>query len=165
MRGKRQSIISIVFLALALLSYTLISGKDLKGRVVSIQDGDTVTLLQGNTTYKIRLNGIDCPEKKQAFGNVAKQFTANMVFGKQVKVQYTEKDRYGRYLGTVITADGKNLNKELLKAGLAWHYKQYSDSVVLAGLEDKARAAKIGLWSDPDSIPPWEFRQRKKEKS
>jgi len=86
-----------------------------------------------------------------------------MVFQKKVNVYYSSKDRYRRYLGTVMDREGKNLNRELLKAGLAWHYKHYSDDVILAGLESKARRAKLGLWADPGAIPPWEFREQARE--
>nr|MBP7205720.1 thermonuclease family protein [Candidatus Cloacimonadota bacterium] len=108
--------------------------------------------------------GVDCPEKGQAFGNVARQFTSDLAFNKAVKVKYTERDQYKRYLGTVYVGE-TNLNKELVRAGLAWHYKEYSDDPVMAALEIKARLKKKGLWSDPKPIAPWEFRRLKREKT
>lgn len=163
-RWNKKHIFSLVLLVAALVLIRFLSVKDINGKVVSIQDGDTITVLQGSSTYRIRLQGIDCPEKGQAFGNVARQFTSDLAFGKKVKVKYEERDQYKRYLGTVYVGD-RNLNKELLKAGLAWHYKEYSQDPVLAGLEIKARLDKKGLWSDPKAIPPWEFRRSKREKT
>ncbi len=163
-RLNKKSLLSLALVLVALLAIRLLSVKEIRGKVVSIQDGDTITVLQGGATYKVRLFAVDCPEKGQAFGNVAKQFTSDLVFGKTVKVKYEELDRYQRYLGTVYR-DELNLNRELVKAGLAWHYKQYSKDPVLAALEVKARLAKKGLWADPRAIPPWEFRRQSREKT
>jgi micrococcal nuclease len=93
-----------------------------EGKVVSVTDGDTIKVLKDGIQVKIRLAAIDCPEKKQPYGQKAKQFTADMVAGKIVKIWDTDVDRYGRIVGFVFVGD-KNLNKELLSAGLAWHYK------------------------------------------
>ncbi len=134
--------------------------KNISGRVVKVSDGDTFVVLQNKREYKIRLDGVDCPEAKQAYGNKAKQFTSLQIFGKQVKVSYSQKDQYGRYLGKVYYNGGKNLNNELLKAGLAWHYKHYNHDKILAGLETAARKKRVGLWADRHPIPPWEFRRR-----
>lgn len=131
------------------------------GKVVSISDGDTLTVLQGNTQYKIRLNGIDCPEKSQAYGTKAKEFTSDLVFGKVVTVNIKEKDRYGRYVADIILEDGTVLNSELVRNGFAWHYKQYSDDSSLAELEDAAKSQGVGLWADNSPTPPWEFRKEK----
>ena len=149
----RFRFIPFIMLLLLLGSCNQASSDLIVGKVVSIQDGDTVTVLMNGATYRIRLDGIDCPEKKQAFGNVAKQFTSEQVFGRQVKVKWYEKDRYDRYLGTVFTPEGKNLNQELLKAGLAWHFKKYNKSPRLASLEEIAKREEKGLWSDKQAIP------------
>ncbi len=159
----KKLILSAILVVVSFAVYNFLSGKEIRGQVVSIQDGDTITVLAGKTSYRIRLDGIDCPEKNQAFGNVARQFTSELAFGKQVKVTYEDKDRYGRYLGTVRLPDGRNLNRELLKAGLAWQYKD-DESPVLATLEFQARQARKGLWADKNPIPPWEFRRRQREK-
>jgi endonuclease YncB( thermonuclease family) len=141
-------------------------GQDLFGKVVGITDGDTVKLLKGNnTTVKIRVANIDCPERKQPFSTKAKQFTSDAIFSKTVKVQVLKKDRYGRLVANIIYNDSLNLSEELLKVGLAWHYKKYSKDKFLQKLEDKARLHKIGLWSDPNAIAPWEYRSKKKSKS
>jgi len=96
-----------------------------------------------------------------AHGKKAKQFTASMVAGKIVKVWETDTDRYGRSVGFVVVGD-KNLNKELLSAGLAWHYKKYSRDPALAKLEFEARSQKRGLWAEPDPVTPWEWRREKR---
>lgn len=133
------------------------------GKVIGISDGDTITVLINETPIKIRLYGIDCPERGQEFGQKAKRFASDMVFGKTVMIKPTDKDRYGRTVAWVYV-EGKSLNEELVKAGLAWHYKKYSSDIKLSDAELKARNKKIGLWSNPHSIPPWEYRRLKRSK-
>lgn len=135
---------------------------DFSGRVVSVSDGDTITVLHDGSGERIRLNGIDCPEKAQPFGKKAKQFTSTMVFGKEVMVQAKDTDRYGRTVADVILPDGRNLNRELVTAGMAWWYGKYSKDESLGQLEQKAREARRGLWADPHPTPPWEWRKRNK---
>jgi len=151
-----------ILIVLMLLSSSFALARTLSGKVVSVKDGDTIHILMNRTTYKIRLDGIDCPEKNQAFGTQAKAFTSNMVFGKVVRVETQGQDRYGRWLGKVYTSDGRSLNLALLRAGLAWHYKQYNKDKKLAKLENEARAKGLGLWSQKRPTPPWEFRHKKK---
>jgi endonuclease YncB( thermonuclease family) len=151
------------FVFFILLYIGFLGGKSISGLVTAVKDGDTIVVLKNKTTYTIRLDGIDCPEKKQAFGQKAKQFVSGRVFGKIVRVDYTQKDRYQRYLGTVYYDKGKCLNQELLKAGLAWHYKQYNKDRYLANLEQAARSKRLGLWQDKHPIPPWEFRRIKRK--
>jgi len=104
---------------------------------------------------RVRLWGIDCPESRQAFGTRAKQFTSQLAFGREVKVVVRDTDRYGRTVGEVILPDGRSLNHELVRAGLAWWYRQYAaNDRTLENLEREARAAKRGLWVEADPIPP-----------
>lgn len=132
------------------------------GRVVAVADGDTFTLLvNGKRQLKIRLHGIDCPEKKQDFGQVAKDFTSKQVFGKTVTVKPTDTDRYGRTIAIVLLADQISLNELLLKNGLAWHYLQYDKNPNWNKLEQSARKKKIGLWRQPNAVAPWTFRHNK----
>jgi micrococcal nuclease len=134
---------------------------DFQAKAIHIADGDTITVLtESKRQIKIRLNGIDCPEKAQAYGNKAKQFTKDLVAGKVVTVQAYGQDKYGRTIGDVILEDGRNLNQELVKAGYAWWFFKYSDDEQLGILEVKAKVAKVGLWVDKDPIPPWIFRHR-----
>ena len=134
------------------------------GRVVAIADGDTVTVLDATQTqHKVRLAGIDAPEKHQAYGNVSRQHLASAVFGRTVTVDWTKRDRYGREIGKILV-DGADANLGQIEAGLAWHYKKYEreqspkDRAAYAAAEQAARAARRGLWQDPDPIAPWVFR-------
>jgi endonuclease YncB( thermonuclease family) len=128
------------------------------GQVVGVTDGDTITVLDSSKTqHKIRLNGIDAPESSQAFGARAKQALSDKVFGKQVRVDWKERDRYDRILGDVYV-DDRHINVDMVQEGWAWHFKKYSSDENLAGTEVAARVARRGLWTDPNPVPPWEFR-------
>ena len=110
---------------------------------------------------RIRLSGIDCPEKGQAYGNRAKQAASALVFGKEVILQTHGQDKYGRTLADVFLPDGTNVNHTLVKDGWCWWYRKYAPGdTVLEGLEKEAREAKKGLWADPQPVPPWEWRKR-----
>lgn len=142
------------------------SADTLTGRVVGVTDGDTITVLDAaNNQHKIRLSGIDCPEKNQPYGQAAKQSLSDQVFDRQVSVESDKRDRYGRVVGKVL-ADGRDANLEQLRRGLAWHYKKYEneqpldDRLVYRAEEEGARAARRGLWADPAPIAPWDWRKR-----
>ena len=156
-----------------LLSFLLIfsvctanASKILQGKVVSVADGDTITVLDAEKTqHKIRLQGIDAPEKAQAFGAKSKQALYEMVHGKTVQVSFEKSDKYGRILGKVLL-DGQDICHQQIKAGLAWHYKKYQNQQPLAdrdaysASETAAKNEKLGLWSDPRPVAPWDFRKR-----
>ena len=154
----------LFLLSLLLLSLSLFSA-EIKGKVVAVTDGDTITVLdemdKGN--FKIRLNKIDAPEKKQAFGNKAKQYLSSLIFGKQVSVRFKEIDRYGRISG-VIYCDGVEINLVMVQNGYAWHYSYYDKTPAYIQAEKQARADKKGLWADPNPINPYEFRKMKKKR-
>ena len=133
------------------------------GIVTSVSDGDTLTIKEGNLPIKIRLNGIDCPEKQQAFGDKARKFTADACFGKMIRAEVYDVDQYGRMVSNVILADGNSLNSQLVAYGLAWQYAEYSSDINLAALERQARDMRIGLWIDTAPIPPWDFRKQIKD--
>lgn len=139
------------------ISTTVPAANVIKGKVVGVTDGDTLTVLDGSEPRKIRLEGIDAPESHQDFGTQAKKALSEKVFGKTVRVEWRANDKYGRALGHVFV-DGHWINKDLAQEGWAWHYRQYSKSPVLAEAESKARAGHVGLWSAEDPTPPWEFR-------
>jgi micrococcal nuclease len=134
------------------------------GKVIGIKDGDTFEVLYDNQPERVRLAEIDCPEKAQAFGTKAKQYASDLCFGKTVTVTNTGRDRYGRIVGSVVTEEGVNVNEELVKAGFAWHYKQYSDSEILDEYEQQARVQKIGLWSAKRPVAPWDYRRNKRNR-
>jgi len=152
----------ILFAFILCLHISTAFAADFTGKVVGITDGDTIKVMHNGRAEKIRLNGIDCPEKGQPFGTKAKEFTSEMVFGKTVTVHVTDTDRYGRTVADVILTDGRILNRELVAAGLAWWYKRYSQDKSLGQLEADARAARRGLWADPEPVPPWCWRMRQK---
>jgi endonuclease YncB( thermonuclease family) len=129
---------------------------------VGVSDGDTISVMHNGKAVTVRLQGIDCPEKQQAYGARAKQFTSQHVFGQVVTVLVSGTDRYGRTLGEVILSDGMNLNRTLVEEGLAWWYRQYSVDDALRQLEEEARAAQRGLWADHNPVAPWEFRKAAK---
>lgn len=154
---------------LVALLFTAPSGADtLQGRVVAVTDGDTVKVLDAsNTQWKIRLMGIDAPEKKQAFGTRSKSNLSDLVFGKTVTVEYSKKDKYGRTVGKILV-NGVDANLEQVKAGMAWHYKKYAkeqlveDRETYAQADEQARAGQRGLWREADPVPPWDWRKSKK---
>lgn len=138
---------------------------EITGEVTAVSDGDTIKVLSSNTIYKIRLTGIDCPEKSQDFGMKAKQFTSNLAFGKTVRVNFQKRDRYGRILGTVFLPDGTNLNEAILANGYAWWYQKYSPADgKLSQLEAKAKGNNEGLWSQPNPQAPWNYRKSKRHR-
>jgi micrococcal nuclease len=130
------------------------------GKVVGVHDGDTITVLTDRTPVKVRLFGIDRPETGQDFGSRAKLATSELAFGKVVTVVPRHKDRYGRTVAEVVLPDGRILNHELVRRGLAWWYRKYApNDASLARLEAESRTAKLGLWSIPDPTPPWTWRR------
>ncbi|MBC7748916.1 MAG: thermonuclease family protein [Methylotenera sp.] len=150
-----------VAVAVALFMAVFVNAQTFTGTVVKVKDGDTVVILDSlKTMHTIRLAGVDAPEKTQDFGVVAKQFVSDAIFAKVVKTKVITTDRYGRSIGWIYY-DGKNIAEELLKAGLAWHYKQYDKQQYLQDLEDKARENKVGLWILPNPIYPSLYRKDK----
>jgi micrococcal nuclease len=156
------------FLAVVAASAVLvahIAAQTFTGRVVGVADGDTVTVLVEHAggrkeQVKVRLHGIDAPEAKQAFGSRSKESLSDLVAGKTVTVQQTDKDRYGRVVAVLLVA-GKNVNIEQVRLGMAWWYRQYAKTdKQLEQAEAEARRAKRGLWVDPSPVPPWEFRRQ-----
>jgi endonuclease YncB( thermonuclease family) len=130
----------------------------LEGRVVGVHDGDTVTLLMaGNRQVKVRLAQIDAPESDQAFGQRSKQSLSDLVFNKTIRVEKETIDKYGRTVGTLLV-DGIDANREQIKRGMAWAYRKYLRDPSLLQVEEEARRAKVGLWSEPNPMPPWEYR-------
>ncbi|WP_416438005.1 thermonuclease family protein [Phnomibacter sp. MR] len=130
-------------------------------KVIGIKDGDTFVLLIDGKEQIVRLAHIDCPEKKQPFGNNAKQFASDLCFGMNVTLIHNNKyDRNKRLISEIILLDGTNVNQELVRNGLAWHFKKYSDSKVYVQLEIEAKQNKVGLWIEPNPIAPWNWRKK-----
>ena len=142
------------------LSLSTIAFADFSGPVVSVLDGDTIEVLNGHHADRIRLSGIDCPEKGQAFGNRAKQAMSALVFGKDVIIQSQGQDNHKRTLADVRLPDGAYINHELVKDGWCWWYQKYAPKdLVLRELEQEARENKKGLWSEANPVPPWLYRR------
>ena len=131
---------------------------------MGVLDGDTIEVLNGHHAERIRLSGIDCPEKGQAFGKRAKQAASELVYGKEVTLQTFGKDKYKRTIANVILPDGTNVNHTLVKDGWCWWFRKYAPgNTVLEGLEKEAREARKGLWVDPRPVPPWEWRAQRRD--
>lgn len=165
---SRRLLTILAFLALPAFA-------DVTGMVVGVSDGDTVTVLDGsNIQHKIRIQGIDAPEKGQPFGQKAKERMSDLVYGKEVRVEGDKRDRYGRSVAKVwvTPTDCPKCDKTLdaglamLTVGLAWHYKKYEkeqhpeDRGRYAFAEEEARAKRVGLWVDANPTPPWDWRRR-----
>lgn len=135
---------------------------DFSGEVVGVIDGDTIDVMRDGRSERIRLHGIDAPEKSQAFGRSSKRAASDLAFGEEVTVIEHGRDRYGRTLGEVILPDARSLNQEMVREGHAWRYRKYSDDRTLERLEKTARQENRGLWQDEDAMPPWEYRKAKK---
>ena len=138
-------------------------GTELRGKVVQVKDGDSMVVRVGDENVGVRTFGVDCPERGMPFSARAKSFTSGLVGNRDVTVVVHDVDRYGRIVGDVKLADGRSLGRELLREGLAWYYRRYANDPDFEKLESDARAAKRGLWSDPNPIPPWKFRADRRQ--
>jgi len=163
-RRWRTRIALPVAVTLVLLAAQRWGHHALEGKVVAVIDGDTIEVMQHGRAERIRLSGIDCPEKRQPFGSRAKERTSALAYGATVRVEPIGRDRYGRMLAEVFLPDGRSLNEELVRAGLAWWYRRYSQDARLAQLEAEARAARVGLWAETKPVPPWEFRYQERRR-
>jgi endonuclease YncB( thermonuclease family) len=155
-----------LLLVLFLLPIFAVQAETYTGTVVRVLDGDTAEVLDASDTpHKVRLAGIDAPERKQPFGTKAKQELLSLVGGRQVTVDWTKTDRYGRQVGKLIV-EGKDANLAMVAAGLAWWYRKYASEQDPAyrdryeSAETKARAAHLGLWADSAPVAPWDWRHQ-----
>ena len=134
-------------------------------KVIGIIDGDTVdVLLENKTTLRLRFNAIDAPERGQPFGNNAKQFVSDQIFGQQIRIVDFGRDRYDRMIADLYR-DGETMsvNAALVHSGLAWHYTKYSSDETLTAAQREAEANQLGLWSDPRYVAPWDWRKLSKD--
>ncbi len=154
----------VVALLCAVAAWRPAFADTLTGQVIAVSDGDTIGVLDAQrVTHRVRLAGIDAPELGQPFSQRSKQHLAGLVHGREVHVEWNKLDRYGRIVGKVI-ADDLDVCREMVAAGLAWHYKAYQqeqpleDRKTYNAAEDAAREGQLGLWSEPQPVPPWEYR-------
>jgi micrococcal nuclease len=160
---RRLLVPSVSTLCFFISSFSAVLASDFTGPVVSVLDGDTIEVLHNDHAERIRLSGIDCPEKGQAFGNRAKQAASALVFGKDVILQTHGQDKYKRTLADVLLLDGTNVNHTLVEDGWCWWYRKYAPGdTVLEGLETEAREGRKGLWADPQPVAPWVYRKIKR---
>jgi len=163
--SQRTNLARIIVAALLLLVAPACFADTLTGKVVKVADGDSITVLDStNTQHRIRLQGIDAPERKQPYGNASRKHLTTLVAGKTVTVKWDKRDRYGRIVRFVIV-DGHDVNLVQVKAGMAWFYRYYQrelspeDRRLYADAENKARYERLGLWRENNPIPPWEYRR------
>ncbi len=136
------------------------------GKVIHISDGDTYDILtEDNITHRVRMLGIDAPEKGQDFHRKATDYLKSLLYNQTVTIQFDNTDRYGRLLAFTYLSDGREASHEMIRAGYAWHYRQYNQDDDLKQLEQEARQNKIGLWADPNPIEPWVERVNRREQN
>lgn len=164
---RKNTLFTLALVLLALVVLVQSSAWGWPGKVVSVPDGDTITVLNStNEQVRIRLYGIDTPEKAQSYGNKAKQALSGLVFGKMVEVSPVAKDRYGRTVAYILI-DGEAVNGRMVKDGWAWVYHQYcKDSICSrwSEWEHEAKSLRAGLWAEDNPYPPWEWRHGSKRK-
>lgn len=154
----------IYIILIVLLTSCDPSSNTITGEVVNVADGDTFTMKTiTNEKIKIRLYGIDAPERGQDFGTKSRQLLNDLCYGKIVEVTVEDIDQYDRTLGTVYV-DDVNVNEEMVRNGLAWYYSHFVDNPRLDSLEQVARSEKLNIWSQKNPKSPFEFRQQKKKK-
>lgn len=140
----------------------------IKGTVVAIFDGDTYQLLTSHQqTIKVRMEGIDAPEREMPYHKVSQKYLSQLIYKKEIILIKTGEDQYRRSLGFTYLPDETDINLLMLQSGMAWHYKRYNQDIQYADAEQKAREERIGLWQDQHPTPPWSFRksERKKQNS
>lgn len=153
----------MLFILFLFVSCSMITEKGtISGKVISVADGDTMTILTADKKQiKIRMLGIDAPERGQDFGTVARQQLNNLCYGKNVIVEKKDEDQYGRVLG-VVYVDGMNVNEYMVRNGLAWYYRHFVNDPRLDSLELLARKEKVNIWSMKNPTPPYEFRKSRR---
>lgn len=164
-RPSKASFLGFLLLITLLVASEAWAGL-LHGRVIAVADGDTLTVLdEGFRQHKVRIVGIDAPERGQPFGNRSRQSLASLALRKEVDVEWAKTDRYGRIVGQV-TVHGQDVGLEQVRRGMAWHFKTYEreqsieERQAYSAAEDEARGGSLGLWRDREPEPPWEYRRR-----
>ena|SRR6266545_2682917 len=144
------------------VTYPAASWADFMARVITVHEGDRLTIRHDGKSETLYLKDIDCPDPKQPYGQQAKHVTAAYVGNREVMVRKLTRDRQGRATADILLPDGRNVGRELVKEGLAWWQRSSSSDRSLGDLEELARASGKGLWSEPNPIPPWKWKTAKK---
>ena len=139
-----------------------LSWADFGARVVTVHEGDRLTIHHEGRSETLYLKDVDCPELKQPYGKQAKHATAAYVGNRDVVVRALKRDRHGRTTAEILLQDGRNMGHELVKEGLAWSRPDTSHGQSLGDVEELARAERKGLWSEPHPVPPWKWKATKK---
>lgn len=134
------------------------------GRVIKIVDGDTYDILINGKQLRIRMDGIDAPERGQPYSKISKEYLGRLCDGETIRLEIKSKDRFGRTVAKSWVSGNRELGAEMIRAGMAWHFKKYSDDLRLGKLEQQARRERVGLWADPKPIAPWDYRKMKRAK-
>jgi endonuclease YncB( thermonuclease family) len=159
-RRMRIRLAGVFCLATICALYPLIAAAGLSAEVIGILGGDIIDVSQDHRTERVRLHGIDCPEKNQAFGRRAGQATSALIFGKEITMKTHGKDEHGHTVADVILPDGTNVNQQLVREGWCWWYPEDAPKdLALKQSEQEAKRERKGLWADPDPVPPWLYRR------
>lgn len=158
MIGRTIKLLRVMYAAIMLVFFFSLSATAFEGKVVSVADGDTLTVLSGKTQYKVRLSQIDAPEKNQPWGNRSRQSLIAFAAGKDVFVEVSGKDRYGRIIGSVLV-NGVCAGEYQIKNGMAWVYDQFVTDYSIYDIQSLARTKRVGLWSEPEPVAPWLWRK------
>lgn len=152
--------LALLLLLVVVLTAVSTAQERFSAQVLDAVDGDTIAIFRSGEIIAVRLDGIDCPELEQDFGQLAKEYTSAIVRGRVATIAPRDVDRYGRLVARVFVGE-KDLSLELVQAGLAWHYTEYSEDPVLARAELQARLSRLGIWSEARPTPPWVFRDQR----
>jgi micrococcal nuclease len=156
---KHHIMTGLVFALVA--AYPVLSWADFSARVLTVHEGDRLTIRHDGRSETIYFKGIDCPELEQPYGKQAKRTTAAFIGNRDIVVRGLTRDKQGRVSAEVLLQDGRNVGRELLKEGLAWWQRSASSDASLEMLEDLARASRKGLWADSNPVPPWKWKDTK----
>ena len=165
---RQNKILHFIFLLSILFPINLEAGELVVGRVTKVSDGDTISILSNGAVLRIRLSGIDAPEKNQPFGMVSRDKLSERILGQDVSVAFEKRDRYGRVLGKVLFK-GEDINLRQVKDGLAWWYRFYkksqspTDQIAYSNAEKFARDQRVGLWESEKPINPYEWRSGRRQ--
>lgn len=159
-----KTLVSASVTLILMTAWPIDSYADFIARVITVHEGDRLTIRHDGQTETIYLKDIDCPELKQPYGKQAKRATAAYVGNREVVVRALKRDRHGRTIADILLPDGRNVGHELVEEGLAWSRPDTPEGRSLGDVEQLARAAAKGLWSEPNPVPPWKWKQNSRVK-